>query len=218
MKNILTKKILTLVVLAALAAPVSMMAETKIATVDMRKLFDNYYKTKQATAALKEEAADLEKEGKKMIDDYKNREDEYKTLIDKANDQAISADERAKSKQSADKKFVELRDLGQAIEQFQRAARNNLGNKEDIKREGLIKEIREVIEAKARTAGYSLVIDTAAESVNKTPIVLFSNGENDITEVILGQINAAAQALPSVKGETNADTKKPEAKPADKKK
>ncbi len=217
MKNILKKNILTCVILAALAAPAPLMAESKVATVDLRKIFDNYYKTKQATAALKDEAADLEKEGKKMIEDYKKREEDYKLLIDKANDQAISSEERNKSKQSAEKRVSELRDLEQAIGQFQRAARAKLAEKEDIKREAIVTEIRAVIEAKSKTAGYSLVIDIAAESVNKTPVILFSNGENDITETILSQINAVA---PGTKTETPAapESNKSDAKPVEKKK
>ena len=88
---------------------------------------------------------------------------------------------------------------------------------EDIKREAIVTEIRAVIEAKSKTAGYSLVIDIAAESVNKTPVILFSNGENDITETILSQINAVA---PGTKAETSVapESNKADAKPAEKKK
>ena len=35
-------------------------------------------------------------------------------------------------------------------------------------------------------------MDTAAESVNGTPLVLFNNGENYITDAVLTQLNAAA--------------------------
>jgi Skp family chaperone for outer membrane proteins len=42
----------------------SALAQTKIATVDLRKLFDNYWKTKQAQAAIQERAAQLDKDDK----------------------------------------------------------------------------------------------------------------------------------------------------------
>ena len=71
-------------------------ADLKIATVDLRKVFDGYYKTKQSTAALKLEAADMEKERNQMIADGKKHTDEWRVLIDKANDQAVSAEEREK--------------------------------------------------------------------------------------------------------------------------
>jgi hypothetical protein len=37
-----------------------------------------------------------------------------------------------------------------------------------------------------------MVLDSAAESFNNTPILMFSNGENDITDLILSQLNATA--------------------------
>src|SRR5438477_147663 len=85
-------------------------AEMKIATIDLRKVFDGYYKTKQADEILKKEAEDVQKDRKDMIDKYKNLEADWKKLIDRANDQAISGDERDKAKQQAEKKLVELRE------------------------------------------------------------------------------------------------------------
>ena len=61
-------------------------------------------------------------------------------------------------------------------------------------RDKVLAEIREVIDAKSKTGGYTLVLDTAAESINSTPIVIFSNGENDITEDVLKQLNVSAPA------------------------
>ena len=57
----------------------------------------------------------------------------------------------------------------------------------------------------------SLVFDTAAESANGTPIVLFSNSENDMTEDILKQLNLGAPAetaKPEEKKEEKKDGKK----------
>ncbi len=61
-------------------------------------------------------------------------------------------------------------------------------------RDGILQDIHSAVEAKAKSAGYTMVIDTAAESINGTPIVLFSNGENDMTDAILQQLNAGAPA------------------------
>ena len=49
----------------------SAFAQAKIATVDMIKLFDNYYKTKLAQAALQDHQAQLDKDDKAMRDDLK---------------------------------------------------------------------------------------------------------------------------------------------------
>ena len=50
-------------------------------------------------------------------------------------------------------------------------------------------------------------IDTAAESANNTPVVLYSNNENDMTEAVLSQLNAGAPADAPKAQDQKADTK-----------
>jgi len=164
-------------------------AQTKIATVDQRKVFDSYYKTKHADTTLKEEATALEKEAKDMYEAYKKRESEWKKLLDMANDQAISAAEREKSKQNAEKKLLELQQNEQAIRAFERSAREKMDEKQRIKRDAILGEIHDVVQAKAKAAGYNLVIDSSASAV------IYAGNENDLTQSVLSQLNAAAPAL-----------------------
>ena len=178
------KKFLLTLGLAALFATASQ-AEVKIGTIDLRKVFDGYYKTRQANANLKDEATDLEKERKEMVENFKKGEDDYKKLLDKSNDQAISSDERDKSKQSAEKKLLELKELEQTIGTFERGARAKLGEKQRRKRDTILEEIRAMINGKAKSNGYTMVVDVAAESINNTPVILFNTMENDITESYL---------------------------------
>src|SRR6266705_3080874 len=99
MRNLLRKLILGLLLMSLLSG--SAWAQGKIATIDLRKVFDNYWKKKQAEASLKERQTDMEKEDRNMVDDYKKVKEEYQTLLASANDQAISTDERDKRKTAA---------------------------------------------------------------------------------------------------------------------
>src|SRR5579884_2783872 len=82
----------------------SAFAQTKIATVNLQKLFDNYWKTKQADESLKDKAAELDKSHKEMLDSWKKAKDDYQKLIDQAADPAVSTDERDKRKKAAEDK------------------------------------------------------------------------------------------------------------------
>jgi outer membrane protein len=212
MKNIIRKSILFIAVAVAVAMPASLQAQGKVATIDLRKVFDNYYKTKNADTQLKEEATEMEKQRKDMVDEYRKGDAEFKALIDKANDQAISADERSKNKAAADKKMAELKETEQAITEYERRSRSKLAEKQRVKREAILKEIRAVIDSKAMAGNLSLVIDVASESANGTPVVLYSNGENDITVAVLSQINATAPVLSAAEesAKTNAPATKVE--------
>ena len=164
----------------------------KIGTVDMRKLFDDYWKTKQADAALNDRKAELDKEDRGFIDDLKKSRDEYQKLLDGANDQAISADEREKRKQAAADKYRQITDSGTTIAQFERQAQATLAEQSQRMRANILNEIKAAVAAKTKAAGYAMVFDIASETVNQTPIILYSSGENDLTSAVLAQLNAGA--------------------------
>jgi len=182
-------------------------AEGRVATVDLRKVFDGYWKTKKADAALKDRAADMEKEHKGMLDDWKKAKDDYQALLSDANNQALSPDEREKRKKTAEDKLKQIKETEDTIQQYERQARTTLDEQKKRMRDSLVEEIRAALNGMAKSAGYSLVLDTAADSLNGTPIVIFSNGDNDVTENLLRQINAAAPADTSPASEQKSDTK-----------
>jgi outer membrane protein len=170
----------------------SVWAQGRVATVDLRKVFDGYWKTKKADAALKDRAADMEKEHKGMLDDWKKAKEEYQTLLTDANNQALSPEERDKRKKSAEDKLKQIKDTEETIQQYERQARVTLDEQKKRMRDSLVDEIRKALTGMVKSAGYSIVLDTAAESPNGTPVVIFSNGENDVTDTLLHQLNATS--------------------------
>ena len=170
-------------------------AETqKIATIDLRKVFDNYWRTKQADLNLKDQAAELEKDRKSMLDMFQKSEEKYKKLLDGANDPALAAAERDKRKKDAENELLGLRDLETRIKQFDNTSRTTLQEKQRRMRDNILTEIRDTIKAKVKTGGHTLVIDTAAETANGTPVVLFTANTDDLTDVVLAQLNLGAPA------------------------
>jgi len=205
----------SLAAITAALLSLSAQAETKIGLVDLKKVFDGYWKTKQADAQLKDRAAELDKNRKGMVDDHQKASDEYKKLIESANDQAISSDERDKRKSAAEKKLLEIKEIEQTINLFDRNSRDILGTQQRHWRDKILDEIKELVTTKAKAGGYSAVFDTAAETPNQTPVLLFNNGQNDLTEEILTQLNLTAPApgvISSDNKEKTTDEKKDDKK------
>jgi outer membrane protein len=168
-------------------------AETRIGTIDLRKVFDNYWRTKVADANLKDQAADLEKERKAMFDQYEKTRDNYRKLLDSANDPAVSADERDKRKKAAENELLSLRTQEERVRQFDNTSKTTLTEKQRRVRDQILAEIKDKIKAKAKAGNYSLVLDTAAETVNGTPFVPYASGtDNDITDAVLNELNINA--------------------------
>jgi len=212
MKSPLRKIVPALLLVSLMSAPA--WGQGRLATVDLRKVFDGYWKTKQADAALKDRAADIEKEHKSMLDDWKKAKDDYQTLLTEANNQTLSLDERDKRKKSAEDKFKDIKVSEDTITQFERQARTTLEEQKKRMRDSILEEIRTTINGKAKAAGYALVVDTSAESGNGspgspgTPVFLYCGNENDMTETVLSQLNAGAPAETPKTDEKKADTKK----------
>lgn len=192
MRNFSRTLFFTMLLLALTGAPA--LAQTKVGTVDLKKIFDNYYKTKLATQAIQERAQDMDKDYTSMATELKKRNDQYEQLLESANDQAVSADERARRKQSADDQLKQLQQNKAAIDQYERQAQVTLQDQRQRMRDNILDEIKKVVSQKARSTGDSLVVDTAAQTANGTPVVLFSAGDNDLTDDVLKQLNAGAPA------------------------
>jgi outer membrane protein len=202
--SILKTRILRTALAIAAFGIVSATAQSplKIATVDMKKVFEEYYKTKQADSMLKETGAEAEKVLKGMMDDYQKAKEEYKKLIDSANDQAVSSDERDKRKKSAETKVMEISEIEKSVAQYRNEAKTRLDEQQRRMRDKIVGEIREVISEKAKGGDFTFVIDTGAQSAYFTPVVLYTNGQNDLTQDVITQLNAK-EPLPTAS--TNDD-------------
>jgi len=207
MRTLLKQLILALALLVCASAH----AEYRIATVDLGRVFTNYWKTKQAQTAIDEHRSDIEKTGKDMLSTFNKAKEDYQKMIDSMNDPAVSSQERDKRKKAADDKLKDLKDQDDALQQFDRASRASLEEQLKRTRDNIVADIRVAVTAKAKTDGYTLVIDTAAQTVNGTPVILYSvPGDNDITDAVIKQINMGAPVdLPKTDD-------KPAAKPDDK--
>jgi outer membrane protein len=196
MRTLLIRVIPGLLLAALLGSPA--WAQTRIATVDMRKLFDDYYITIKAKAALEVQKADMEKAHAKMVDEWKKQKDDYQITLASASDQAVSADERERRKKLAEDKLKQVKKSEDALVVYEKEAASTYQEQINRVHEKVIEEIRSVLDAKARASGYTLVLDVAAIGANGIPIVLYhSNADNDLTQTTLEQLNAAAPPEPA---------------------
>jgi outer membrane protein len=218
MNSFLCKTVLVLVSLFLVAGG-SVWAQTqgRTGTIDLSKVFDNYWKKKQAEGVLKDRAADMEKDFKVMVADFEKGKVEYEKALAAVNDPVLSADERDKRKKVAEEKLKSLKDSEDMLNSYRRQASANLDEQKTRMRNNIIDEIKTVVASKARAASFSLVIDSSADSAKGTPLTLFNNGDNDLTDSVLAQLNAGApteplpveEKKPTLGTETNASSLAP---------
>ena len=189
------KKLLFLALLVF--APVTLAsADLKVATVDLSKAFDGYYKTKEIQAKLKEKQDEAQKELQDQIADYQRIGDEVQKLDAQSKDMTLSAEARAEKAKARDQRGADLQAKGRQIEEFKTERSNELKDELIRRRKEVVDEITKVINDYSGPQGYDLVIDkSAASAASGVPIVLFNSSKlPDITDLIVKQLNAGAPA------------------------
>lgn len=192
----LKKHLLTAAAVLALATTAAQ-AQTKLAVVDLSKVFKEYWRTKQSDDSLKARASEFEKVGKGMQEDFKKAQEELKALQESANDQAVAQDERDKRKKEAEKKSAALQELYTSLQTFDRNARESLAGQQKRLRDSVLRDIRGVVEEQGKAKRYAMVLDTSSQIPDQTPVLLYTDmvgGEHDLTEGVVKQLNANAPA------------------------
>lgn len=201
MKMLLKRLIPVLVLFVGTSA----FAQLRIATVDLGRVFTNYWKTKEAQTAIDEHQAEIEKSDKDKIANFNKAKEDYQKVLDSVNDPAISAAERDKRQKDAEAKLRDLKEQDDSLQEFERGSRTELAEQYKRTLDNIIADIRVVVSARAKADGYTMVINTSAQGANGTPTVLYCvPGDNDLTDAIIKQINVGAPP----------DTPKPDEKPA----
>ena len=169
------------------------MPPQRIATVDARRLFDEYWKTKEAIRKLQSDMSDDAAVLDKLMVDYRKLNDELTSLTNAANDPGISADEQRKRKTAAEAKLAEVREF----ETVANGTRNSLLQRTEERkrryRAEFLSDITNSIASMAKAGNYDFVFDISGESGNnQTPLFLFSTGKFDLTGPVLEALNKDA--------------------------
>ena len=77
------KTVIILIASVAFAFCAEAQTAQKLATVNIRLLFDGYFKTKQADNEIKARASEFDAEGKKYQDEYKSLTEKYNAALAK---------------------------------------------------------------------------------------------------------------------------------------
>src|SRR4051812_43307055 len=122
MRTLLKKLIPALILLIGTSA----FAEYRIATVDLSRVFTNYWKTKQAQVVIDEKKSNFDKQERELMTKFNKDKEDYQKLVDSVNDPAVSAQEHDKRKKSAEDKLKDLKDQDSYLAEFDRGSKASL--------------------------------------------------------------------------------------------
>jgi outer membrane protein len=217
-------KKICLLILAVAFTGQTFAADLKIAMVDLRRAFAEYYKAKAASTKLQENVAKAKTEINERFETYKKLMDEIQKLDKDRNDPILSPEARAKKEAEFRNKAQELRSLEQDINEFKNRRQQQIDEEQRQQAKGLYDEIVKVVNDKAAVAGYDLVLDKSNVGLGGVPFLVYSKtgAVVDFTAEVIVELNkdappGAADAPPATISTTVTAPDAPKAeKPADK--
>jgi outer membrane protein len=185
------KKLLSLALTSMLALPLAAFAQgtVKIGTINMDRAFKEYSKTKEAEKKVNDAKDAAKKEFDDRTDAYKKALEEVNNLNKQLESTALSADKKTQLAKDRDDKINNIKNMEREINEFRVTRENQLREQALRMRDGIVKEIMDVVNDKVKTLNMDLVFDKSGLSVNGVPALLYSRDSYDFTNDVVAALN-----------------------------
>jgi len=200
-------RLLTIVVVAAFFSSTASAQQMKLASVDMAKVFADYYKTKKAESELKDRADNYQKDLRQQVADLQKMEEDGKKLQDESDNPAFTDEKKAEKKKMLETKKTEYRLARQNFEEMKQNRERELFEQRNRVRSTIVDEIIKIVQEKAKKEGYTMVVDKTGLTQSGVPPFIYLQETLDITGDVLKTLNGgapAAAAAPAAKDATPA--------------
>ena len=185
------KKLLSLALTSMLAPPLAAFGQgtLKIGTINMDRAFKEYSKTKEAEKKVNDAKDAAKKEFDDRTDSYKKALEEVNNLNKQLESTALSADKKTQLAKDRDDKINNIKNMEREINEFRVTRENQLREQALRMRDGIVKEIMDVVNDKVKTMNMDLVFDKSGLSVNGVPSLLYSRDSYDFTNDVVAALN-----------------------------
>jgi outer membrane protein len=198
-----------------LAFPIAALAQgtMKIGTVDMQRAFKEYNKTKEAEVKINDAKNAAKKEYDDRAESYKKALDEINNLNKQLESPALSADKKTQTAKERDDKIANIKNMEREINDFRQTRERQLQEQLMRVREGIVKEITDVVMEKVKANRFDLVLDKSGMSINGVPFLLYAPDNVDFTNDIIAVLNKPGRAPSSTAKANPSATPAKAAKP-----
>jgi len=174
-----------------LAFPIAAFAQgsLKIGTVDVKRAFDEFNKKKEADAKLNDARNAAQKEFTDRADAYKKALDEINNLNKQLESPALSAEKKTQIAKERDDKIANIKNMEREINDFRQTRERQLQEQAMRMREGIVKEITDVVMERVKAKNLDLVFDKSGMSINGVPVVMYSPDNDDFTNDVVTALN-----------------------------
>ena len=187
---------------AGWASPTASAQSARIGAIEMRKLYEEFYKTKVAQRSFDESVAAYRRDYQQRVNDYNKLNEDYQKLREESNNPALTQEKRDQKAKQVQDKVLELRKSLEALKEFEQNSQQYLNDLRRRQNDAILKEILEAVRKKGRDGGYTVIVDSSGfGTAAGVPMAVYADEKLDFTDVILKELNANAPAtLPASLG------------------
>lgn len=182
------RKVFLLLLFAAVFVTIES-AAAKIAVVDLEKIFREFYKSRIAEDAIKQQASAYRKYADRLNVELQELLRTAQSARSTALNIALSPAEKQKAEQIAEEKNKAARAKEAEIKLFIQERTRDMRRLEMVKRAEILNEIRAEIRKRAAAEGYDFVFDCSGRTMNDQPTVLHYPEKNNITNSVIRELN-----------------------------
>lgn len=167
-------------------------AELKVATVDVQKLFSDYYKTHEAQAEVDKAAQTVQQTNNTRAETIKKMEADFNEMVKKLQDPMLNEKDKKDLEQKAQIKRQEVIALEQERRGFVERQLKSLQEQMKLRSANIMTEITKITEGIATKASYDLVLDKSAQALRSNQVFVYTKPSMDITPTVMKELNKDA--------------------------
>jgi outer membrane protein len=164
----------------------------------MNRAFKEYNKTKDAEGKINEAKNAAKKEYDERAESYKKSLDEINKLNQQLEAPALSADAKSAKAKERDEKISSIKNMEREINEFRQTRERQLQEQALRMREGIVKEITEIVMERVKANNLDLVFDKSGMSLNGVPLLMYSRETVEFTNDIVTVLNKPGRASSTV--------------------
>ena len=126
----------------------------------------------------------------------------------------MSADAKTQKAKDRDDKIGSIKTMEREINEFRQTRERQLQEQALRMREGIVKEITDIVMDKVKANNLDLVFDKSGMSLNGVPIIMFSRDNIDFTNDVVAVLNKPGRATTATTPASSPASASPASKPA----
>lgn len=184
--------LLSLAVSLVTAGSASAQTQMKIGIVDMKRVFQEYHKTKDAEKKVNEDKSKAKKDLDQRNNAYLKLVGDWEAAQKIVGDRLVNAELKQQKQAEMQKLTSEIKSLEREIDEFRRRREQQLQEQVMRMRKGILDDISQHVEEKSKRDNYDLVFDKSGVSPSGVKFLLHSKDAVDFSNDVLAELNKNA--------------------------